>query len=93
VDGEQVIVENIHQHAAEATQLAAHSRATASHHRVRIGEGVDLFVFLRATLEGDASAAQFFSPDDVGQQIAEAILDIRLGEEHVGQPIQATSLQ
>lgn len=59
---------------------------------MRIGERVDLLVFLHPALEARAHAAQFFSPDDVGQQIAEAKVNVRLGQKYVRQPIQASSL-
>ncbi len=50
-------------------------------------------MLLRAALKASAHAAQLFSSDDIGQQIAEAKFDIGLGQKHVGQPIQENSLQ
>ena len=74
-----MIVENIHEHAAEPTKLRTDSRAAAFDERMGIGERVDLFMFLRAALEARAHPAQLFSSHDIGQQIAEAKFDVRLG--------------
>jgi hypothetical protein len=43
-------------------------------------------------LEGSAGPAQLLSSHDVGQQVAEAKFDVRLGEKNVRQPVQARSL-
>ena len=88
---QQMIVENVHEHAAEPAKLAADSRPAALYERMGIGERVDLFMFLSAALEGRAHPAQLLSSHDVGQQIAQAKFDVRLGKINVRQPIQAES--
>ena len=87
IDGEKVIVDNVHDDCAETPQRWFESIDAAPRDGMRIRERINQPMLRDAALEGRRQRLQFRRASEIGKQIADAKARIGGGEVKVGQPI------